>query len=682
MASDADILKDALEVFAEAEEKEKDNRDAAENDLEFRLGNHWTDDEIESRTLLGLPMLTVNKFPAIIRQVVNDARQNTPAITVRPVDDGADIETAEIYSGLIRDIEAQSSADIAYETAIDFAASCGFGYFRINTAYVDDNAFDQDIRIDGVRNPFSIFGDPYSDAPDSSDWNVAFVMDSLKRSAFEKRFSGKDLVPWTDSAWNDKKEPWKDGDSITYAEYWVRSEIKKQITALNNGMIVSVDEYKKDKAFLDTQGIMPIGQTRDVVSHKVTQYLLTACDVLETTEWAGRYIPIVPVYGEDINVKGKRHLRSLIRDAKDPARMHNYFRTVSAQMVALAPKAPYIGKAGSFSKDPRWETADKISHPYLEYSGDIAPQRQPFAGVPSGVISEALAASDDIKATTGMYDASLGQRSNETSGRAILARQREGDVGTFHFQDNLSRAIRHGGRILLDLIPKVYSTARVVRTLGPDKKSKVVKIGPREEGAPQPPPGAERIYDLSVGRYDLAVDAGPSFTTRREEAASQMMELIRVMPAAAPLIGDLLAQSLDWPGAQDIAKRLKTMLPPQLQQPEEGAQPQPGQPGPQGGAPAIPPQAIELLKQGKQMIDQLRGELTKANGELDQVKADNWAERMKVMIDAYEAQTDRMKILPGQVVPGPLPQMPPAAAPMPAPEPMQPQEPQEPFAQA
>jgi flagellar biosynthesis/type III secretory pathway chaperone len=296
---------------------------------------------------------------------------------------------------------------------------------------------------------------------------------------------------------------------------------------------------------------------------------------------------------------------------------------------------------------------------YDDVKGAPPPQRQPFSGTPVGVINEALAASDDMKAIMGMYDASLGQRSNETSGKAILARQREGDVGTFHFQDNLHRAIRHGGRILIDLAPKVYSTARVIRIIGPDKKPKMVQVGPADS---EPMiNGVEKIYDFTVGRYDLRVDAGPSFTTRREEAASQMMELIRVMPEAAPIIGDLLAENLDWPGAQEIAKRLKTLLPPQLQTNEQG---QPGQPQ---GAPAVPPQIVE---QAKQIIGDLQQQLQQANGELKKALEDNFEAKAKAMIDAYAKQTDRMKIMPGQLVPSPLPELQqPAAAPPPAPPP-------------
>lgn len=650
MAKDDDILEDARELFEQCEEREADNRDEALDDLEFaRLARQWRAEDEEQRAAEGRPCLTINRMPAFIRQVVNDARQNAPSISVRAVDDAADPATAEVMSDLIRDIEAQSNADIAYDTAVDFAVSCGFGYFRINTAYTDDDTFAQDIRIARIANPFSVYGDPFSDAPDSSDWNVAFVLDRMKRSVFEKRYAGADLKSWADPRWDTVGEPWKqEGDYVGVAEYWTREPVKKPILALSNGTIIAVAEYEKNKPLFDARGVSVVGDPREVVSHKVMQRLISGCDVLETVEWAGKYIPIVPVYGEDINVAGTRYLRSLIRDAKDPQRMFNYWRTASTELVALAPRTPWIGKKGTFKSDAaKWATANRASHPYIEYDSE-PPQRQPFAGTPVGVINEALAASDDMKAIMGLHDASLGARSNETSGRAIQMRQREGDVSTFHFQDNLNRAIRHGGRILVDLIPKVYATPRVVRLLGADKSSRLVPLNCKFADG-----GVERIFDLSVGRYDLAVEAGPSFTTRREEAATQMMQLIQAFPQAAPVIGDLVAEKLDWPGAAEIARRLKTLLPPALRENESGQGQQPAPPPQPALSSPLSPQVQQAVTQAKQIIESLRGALAEANGKVGKLEGERWADAMRVMFDAYEAQTERMKVT-GAPAPSPI----------------------------
>jgi hypothetical protein len=260
--------------------------------------------------------------------------------------------------------------------------------------------------------------------------------------------------------------------------------------------------------------------------------------------------------------------------------MFNYWRTMTTEMVALSPKTPFIGPKGAFTTDQaKWETANTESHSYIEYDGSVAPQRQPFAGVPAGALQEALNASDDIKAVIGMYDASLGARSNETSGKAIMARQREGDVSTFHFIDNLARGIEHGGRILIDLIPHVYTGERIVRVLGQDNAATTVQLGKPvpvmgQDGQPQMDPNTgqplSRIYDLGVGKYDLTVETGPSFTTRREEAAYEMTELMRAFPASAPVIGPRLAKNLDWPEAEEIGQELQQLAQAAMQGGQQG----------------------------------------------------------------------------------------------------------------
>ena len=356
-------------------------------------------------------------------------------------------------------------------------------------------------------------------------------------------------------------------------------------------------------------------------------------EIIETNDWAGKWIPIVPVFGDEVFSGGKRTLKSLIRDAKDAQQNFNYWRSGATEAVALGPKTPFIGPVGAFdSSAEKWATANVKNHPYIEYDGGIPPQRQPFVGVPAGMLQEAMNASDDMKAIIGIYDASLGARSNETSGKAIMARQREGDVSTFHFIDNLAKSIAHTGRILVDLIPKIYDTERVIRVIGADGESKNVPLKQQTEHK-----GVQRIFDLGVGKYDVAVDTGPSFTTQREEAATQMIELIRGYPNAAPIIGDLLAKNLNWPDADEIAKRLKAMLPPQIQQleSEEG----------------LPPEAMQkiqaLQQQMQQMGQQMQQGMTefqKVIKELEAVKADKSIETRKVEIDAYNAETNRMKL--------------------------------------
>jgi len=564
---DKDILAEAKEVFEEAVECEGDNRARMLEDVRFvHLNEQWPELTKVSREAEHRPCLTINKLSAFLRQVVNDARMNRPQIDVTPVDSQADPETAEILSGLVRHIERNSSADVAYDTAVEWAVSGGLGYFAIGTEYADETSFNQEIRINRVVSPFSIYGDPNGEAADSSDWRTAFQIITGEPSRLEKQYGVKAIANWGPGTVGDVS----DDDDARLARYWKIDEKAHTLVMLSNGGAINEDELTDElRALAAAEGIYPVeGRTRRVLVPRVKMYILSDAEVLESVDWPGKYIPIVPVYGSEIWIDGERVLKSMIHDAKDAQRMFNYWRTQATELVALAPKAPFVGPKNAFVTDAtKWASANTENHPYLRYDGDVPPQRQPFAGVPAGALQEALNSSDDIKAITGMFDASLGARSNETSGRAIQMRQREGDVGTFHFIDNLTRAIRHAGRILVDLIPKIYDTPRVVRILGKDGEAEQVQINsptPQLDDNGQPMvdeqgQAIERIYDTTTGTYDVSVQAGPSFTTQRQEAAAQMTEMIRAFPAAAPVIGDLIAKNLDWPGADEMAKRLEKL---------------------------------------------------------------------------------------------------------------------------
>lgn len=613
--ADTDILADARAFRDRAESAETVNRKTWKDDVKFaRLGEQWPDAIKQQRQAEKRPCLTVNKLGPVIRQVVNDARQNRPAIKVLPQDSGADPETAEVMTGLIRNIEQTSDADVAYDTAIDNAVSGGFGYWRVNLDYASDidldslssagdEVFTQDICIKRIMNPLSVYADPDSIQADSSDWMKCIVIDRMSETQFKAKYPKAKKSGFDSNEWQSAPDGWKTDKEITVAEYWVREEIvvpvvgvqmvdgldEQQQPVMGELVVMRADEWAK----LEKEGSQGqiVSGPRPVKSYKVTQYVVTGVEVLDTKDWPGTYIPIVPVYGDEVICDGKRYLRSLISDARGPQEQYNFWTTSATELVALAPRQPYVGPRGAF-KDPKWGTANTASHSFIEYDGPVAPQRQAPPSVPAADLQLALNASDDIKGSTGMYDASLGARSNETSGKAIIARQREGDVSTFHFIDNLSRAIRHTGRIVLDLIPKVYSTPRIVRILGEDGTPESRQINQEFQEQDETGQAIPRIHDFQAGRYDLAVTSGPSFTTKREEAASQMIELIRAYPAAAPIIGDLLAKNLDWPGADEIAERLKKMLEMEQQQ---------------GQAQGKDPQEL-MLEGGKLQVEQFKAE--------------------------------------------------------------------------
>jgi hypothetical protein len=627
--TDEGILEEAREDFKLCQAAEKENREAALDDLEFaRLGKQWPQHIIEKREAEGRPCMTFNRMPTFIRQVVNDGRQNKPAIKVHPADDQADVGTADIINGLIRNIEYTNSADVAYDIALDFAASCGIGYWRVDVEYTHDDTFDTDITISPIHNPFSVYGDWADVGADSAEWNRAFVVDAIEKDVFEAKYKGKEKVDWDGDTYQKMPAEWMEGEKILVAEYWRRKEFTRQIALLSDGRVV-------DKAWLDkpvdgiehifpeaakiTNGtaLQQVGinvvDERETRSYKVCQYVLNGVEVLEKREWAGKYIPIVPVYGESINIEGKRVLKSLIRDAKDAQRNFNYWRTTTTELIALAPKMPFIGAVGQFDTDAdKWARANTDSVPYVEYDqvpGAPPPQRQPFAGVPAGALQEALNASDDMKSIIGIFDASLGARSNETSGRAINARKSEADTSTFHFIDNQARAIRHTGRIIIDLIPSVYNTARIVRIMGEDKQPQNVPINqPRKDEQGQ-------VFDLTVGKYDLTVDVGPGYQTKREEAAYGMTELLRAFPQGAPVIAPELAKAQDWPGAEDISKKLEAIA---------------------GNDPR--------LQQAQQQMQQMHGQVQQLSQQLQVAEHDN-------QLDWYKAQTDRMKVEAGAMTP-------------------------------
>lgn len=634
------ILREALEAFQECESREAKNRAEAKDDLEFsRLGAQWPDKIRKQREAEGRPVLTINRLPAFIRQVVNDARQNKPQIKVHPVEQG-DSDTAEVINGLIRNIEVISNADVAYDTAIESAVGVGWGYWRINLDYACDDTFDKDILIKAVPNVFSIYGDPYSQCADSSDWMTAFVIDEMPEALFRKKFPKAKKVDFTSSAWS-QASGWADGERkiIRVAEYWKREEITRTLVQFTHdqaqGVEIAFEDELKERAG-QLLGLQVIG-SRPVKSYKVKQHRMNGVEELDSTDWPGRYIPIIPVYGDEVNVEGERHFRSLIRDAKDPAKMFNYWRTTSTEIVALAPRAPWIGEEGTFSADPNWQTANTQTHAYLEYKqGKKPPERQPFSGIPAGAIQEALNASDDMKAVMGIYDASLGARSNETSGVAIQTRQREGDISTFHFLDNLSRAIRHTGKVLIDLIPKVYNTERVIRVLGEDGKPDTVRVvGQDGEGNQVQPDPSQGIYNLGLGKYDLTVKAGPSFTTQRQEATAMLTELVRANKDAGVILGDIIVENMDIPNGDRVVKRLQAILPPAVKAAEQGDNPEVAQ---------AQAQVQQITQQAGQAIRELQQRLQQAENDVETERMKQANEAEKLRIEGFKAETERLQL--------------------------------------
>ena len=580
------ILQEAREQFEASDEGSNEARERYEQDVRFsRLGEQWPDEVVKLRREENRPCLTINKMPSFIRQVVNDARQNKPAIQVHPVDNGADVQKAEVINGIVRSIERKSNADIAYDTAMDHAVSGGFGFFRIGIDYAHPMSFDMECQIHRVANPLMVHWDIETTAFDASDWSYAFVSDFLTEDEFGAKYPKAEMVSFESLSREEGVSRWLEDDKIRIAEYWQRELEKKKVLLLSNGNVIREDSITDEMRFNMLTGGVEVLREREADFHKVTRRIISGVEVLEEDDWPGSMIPICPVWGEEVIIDGLRHSRSMTRDAKDPQMMFNFWRTASTELVALAPRAPFIGPQGFMKgNEAKWESANTRSWSALEYAGNTAPQRQAFSGVPAGAIQEALNASDDMKAIIGIYDSSLGARSNETSGKAILARQREADVSNFHFVDNLSRAIAYAGKVLVEIIPHVYSQRDSIRILGEDMADEVIDLKATTEDE-------ELLYDLSVGNYDVTVKAGPSYATQREETREALIEIMRAVPGAAQFIGDIVMEHMDFQGADKVAERLRMLLPPQIQQ-AEGIQPPQGQPNMAAGMPPQMPQGM------------------------------------------------------------------------------------------
>ena len=575
-------MKMAMAAFSQTREDELD-------DLRFYAGspdNQWqwpadvlqTRGAVQGQTINARPCLTINKLPQHVHQVTNEQRMNRPGIKVIPADDKADVDVADVFNGVIRHIEYISDADVAYDTACENQVSYGEGYIRLLTEYCDEDTFDQDIKIGRIRNSFSVYMDPLIQDPTGADAKWCFVTEDLPKAEYERLYP--DAAPISTlmslGVGDQSIAQWIGENTIRIAEYFY-IEYEKQTLNLYPGNQTAFSGTPEDKTLRMMFG-KPI-RTREADRKKVKWCKINGYDILEEREWAGAYIPVVRVVGNEFEVDGQMYVSGLVRNAKDAQRMYNYWVSQEAEMLALAPKAPFIGYGGQFEGyEQQWKTANTNNWPYLEVNPDVTdgqgavlplPQRAQPPMASSGLLQAKAGAAEDIKSATGQYNASLGMTSNERSGKAILARQREGDIGTYHYVDNLARAIRHIGRQLVDLIPKIYDTERIARIIGEDGEPDTVKMNPMQEEpvkriVDQEGVLIEKIYNPAVGKYDVRVITGPGYATKRQEALESMAQLLQGNPQLWQVAGDLFVKNMDWPGAQDLAKRFKKTIDPKV----------------------------------------------------------------------------------------------------------------------
>ena len=589
------FLAKARKRFQYAEDQESNNRKSGMEDVRFKVGEQWDQSIQAQRQFDKRPCLTVNKVPVFVRQITNEQRMNRPQINANPIGDQTDKEAAKLYSGMFRAIERDSAADIAYDTAFECAASIGWGYWRLLTEYERPDSFDQVIRIKRVRNPFTVYLDPNHTDPTGADAKWGFISEMIPREQFVEEWPDADPIPWTQQGAGEAYKNWFDQKQIRIAEYFEVEYEGRALAKLRNGHVGWKDLLAKS-------ALREIIEEREAFIPSVWWYKLTAKEVLQHQKWPGEAIPIVKIVGNETDVEGKVNLSGVIRDMRDAQRMYNYWVTSETEAIALAPKAPWVMAEGQDEGyEEEWQNANTKTYSVLFYKqtdvgGQQAPppQRQPLAGPAAGVIAAKQGAAQDMMATSGIrFDATPQERMYDESGRALRELRRSGDIGTFHYMDNLARSLRRCGELMIDLIPKVYVTPRIMTILRENDAEEAIRIDPtaakamsetRHQGKTM------KVFNPTVGRYGVTVTVGPSYATKRIEAAESMMDFVRALPQTAQVIADLVAKNMDWPGADEIAARLAKLLPPGINTPEMKD---------------VPPQVQAMLQQMQQELQKM-----------------------------------------------------------------------------
>lgn len=585
------------------------------------------------------PCLTINVLPQHIRQVTNDQQQNRPAMKVLPVDDRGDVEVAKILNGMMRHIEANSDADVAYDTACDNQVTHGEGYFRILTDYCDEKSFEQDIKVGRIRNSFSVYMDPYIKHPAGADQRWCFITQKLPADEYKALYPNAEKIEWDTVQPGDNTLAWRDDDDVMIAEYFFFRAVDAKLYLWRTGEVTMDGDPLPEGIYA---GEKPLKE-RTTQIQKVYWVKMNCQEVLDEREWPGKYIPIIRVVGNEYDVEGEIVTSGIVRNAKDSCRMYNYHSSLEVEFAGLGPKAPYVGAAEAVAGyEADWQSANVANVALLKYhaydeQGRILqkPERQIPPQPAAAFIQAKMGAAEDIKRTTGQYDPSLGNNRHAQSGVALRAEASRTDMGTYHYQSNFAKALRQGTRICIDLIPKIYDTRRIARAVGIDGEIEDVVIDPKQVEpvrSVKDENGTEiaRVYNPGIGRYDVVATVGPSFTTRRQEAAIALQELAQTAadPTAAAVLRYLVIKNSDFPGADEAAAIVKRMLPPEVL----GEDPNAGQ----------------KLKQAEQIIEAYKEQIASAERAMDEMTAAHseqkaMLERMKVEVSAYDAETKRMK---------------------------------------
>jgi len=634
MADDYDPrIQEAIEFLKLANDADTMNRQEALEDLKFGGGDQWPVELQNSRNLESRPVITVNKVDNYCRQVCNQQRQQRPRIKVHATNTQQDMVDAQVIQGIIRHIEVNSNAEHAYDNAFEYAVRMGWGYVRVRTDYVSEDSFDQEIFIDPVDNPFTVYFDPNSVAPDGSDADRCLITTMMPKKEFSKLYPDAAVdggTSFTQRGTGDSQSEWITKEDIRLAEYYYTVREKATLYQLSDGS----STFAEDKdlfARLAMAGITVIDQ-RPSYKKTIKYCKLTASEIIEEGVWAGKYIPIIPVYGRHIVIGDKRKKFGMIRYAKDPQRMYNFWQPSITEGVALAPKAKWlIAEGQDEGHENDWANANIKSFPLLRYKqtdieGRPAPVPQRLQPEPpqAGIMAAAAGVDDDIKAIMGVFDPAQLKQGN-ISGKALNGQQQQVDLTNFDYYDNLTRSISHIGTVILDLLPKIYDTERVMRIIGDDGKPELLTVNQRDAVG-------RVLNDMTVGQYDVVMDTGPGYNSKRQEAVDSMLPLLSADPALMQTCGDLVFRNMDWPGADVIADRLAAANP--LAQIDEHSE--------------IPPQVQMQLAQAKKQVADMQQQMEamqimiKQRGDIEQVKQDNETKRELLRQTAKAHNTETM----------------------------------------
>jgi hypothetical protein len=626
------IINEAKEFLRFCSDNDSNNRVEALEDLKFAGGDQWPVEIQNSRLLESRPYLTINKIDAYCRQITNSQRQQRPRIKCHGVNTQSDAKMAEIITGICRHVEEQSDADAAYDNAFDFAVRMGWGYWRITTDYVRPDSFDQEIYIKRIENPFMVYFDPNSNEPDGSDAEKCLITEVVSKEAFKKMYPDAETdAGFTPRGTGDSQSEWITKEDIRIAEYFYTEYKHTKLVLLSDGTTVYEDEMPKQDVML-AAGIYEVSR-RVTVKKQIKWCKLTGMQILEKRDWAGKYIPVVPCYGQQLIVDSKKKKFGLTRMAKDPQRMYNFWSTALTESVALAPKAKWLLAEGQDEgHEDEWNQANIKSMPVLRYKQTDSegreaplPQRLQPEPPPIGITTALAGLNADLMAVVGIYDPSMLPQGNQ-SGKAIQGQQQQTDMTNFHYFDNLTRSIKQTGRIILDLIPHVYDSQRALRIIGDDGKGEIVNVNERSMDQM----GVETILnDVTVGEYDVVMETGPGYNSKRQEAVESMVQMLQVDPDLMKQAGDLVFRNMDFPGADIIADRLAAANP--LAQIDDKSD--------------VPPQVQMQLAQSQQVIQQLQQELQamqmdmKYRASIEGQKQEAETVRKKMDIDARMADS-------------------------------------------